>query len=118
MKSAVTAIGLMLTIGSAAAAEIAMTPDDRKIIDSCIVMIDEFMMKDKACTEAMKRTSLAQADMTLMRGCRKMTPEAMDRDKQCTAMREKYPGLMVVPEGGTTSSAGGATQTPDEAARR
>ena len=113
MTKALTALGLVLAMGSAVAAQ-TMSADDRKIIDSCIMMIDDFMMKDKACTEAMKRTNLAQADMTVMRNCRKMPAQDVDRDKQCVTMREKYPDLMVAGGSADTSNAGGTS----DAARR
>lgn len=64
------------------------------MMNSCMSMSHDDMMKNQGCADMMKKMNMSEAEMSQMMSCMKMPHEAMMKDQPCAAMMEKHSAMM------------------------
>jgi hypothetical protein len=67
---------------------------DHTMMQSCMAMSHEDVMKSPGCTSMMSRMKMSEADMTTMAACHKMPHEDMMKDGRCMSMMKMHSGMM------------------------
>jgi hypothetical protein len=94
VKISLAALALAGFAQLAHAASSMMSEGDTKMMDGCMAMSSDAMMKDKSCTAMMKKMNVSNADMKTMKNCKTMANDAMMKDKNCSTMMSKHPDMM------------------------
>jgi hypothetical protein len=100
MATKLAAVGLAMAMfaGGAASAQpdqpIKVTTADRRMINSCLAMSHERMMKNDGCLLMMQKMKVTGDEMTVIASCAAMSKEAMEKDKACIAVNAAHPGMM------------------------
>lgn len=99
-KRAVFAIAAILFAASGCAhapaprADMKMADPDHMMMQSCMSMSHDDMMKTSDCTSMMSGMKMSEADMTVMMACHKMPHAEMARDERCTSMMKMHSDMM------------------------
>ncbi len=75
-------------------AAMKMADADHLMMQSCMSMSHEDMMKSSGCTSMMSSMKMSEADMTAMMACHKMTHADMMKDERCMSMMKMHSGMM------------------------
>ena len=71
-----------------------MADADHMMMQSCMSMSHDDMMKSTGCTSMMSSMKMSEADMTAMMACHKMTRADMMKDEHCMSMMKMHSGMM------------------------
>ena len=71
-----------------------MADADHMMMQSCMSMSHEDMMKSRGCTSMMSSMKMSEADMTVMMACHKMPHADMMKDEGCMSMMKMHSGMM------------------------
>jgi hemoglobin-like flavoprotein len=78
----------------AASAAAAVTPRDKDIVDTCLMMSIDAMVNDTVCRDLMRRWNITTADMVMIKACKAMRSEQLKKDVDCLDVRKKHPDLV------------------------
>ena len=67
---------------------------DHLMMQSCMSMSHEDMMKSSSCTSMMSSMKMSEADMTAMMACHKMPRADMMKDERCMSMMKMHSSMM------------------------
>lgn len=71
-----------------------MTDADHIMMQSCMSMSHEDMMKSSGCTSMMSSMKMSEADMMAMMACHKMPRADMMNDERCMSMMKMHSSMM------------------------
>ena len=75
-------------------AAMKMADADHMMMQSCMSMSHDDMMKNSGCTSMMSSMKLSEADMTAMMACHKMQHADMIKDERCMSMMKMHSDMM------------------------
>ncbi|MEQ1607488.1 MAG: hypothetical protein ABL956_00710 [Hyphomonadaceae bacterium] len=67
---------------------------DHMMVQSCMSMSHEDMMKSSDCTSMMSSMKMSEADMSAMMACHKMPHADMMKDERCMSMMRMHSSMM------------------------
>lgn len=71
-----------------------MANADHMMMQSCMSMSHDNMMKSSGCTSMMSSMKMSEADMTAMMACHKMQHADMMKDERCMSMMKMHSDMM------------------------
>jgi hypothetical protein len=71
-----------------------MANADHMMMQSCMSMSHDDMMKSSGCTSMMSSMKMSEADMTAMMACHKMQHADMMKDERCMSMMKMHSDMM------------------------
>lgn len=75
-------------------ADMKMADADHMMMQSCMSMSHDDIMKSPGCTSMMTSMKMSEADMTVMMACHKMPHAEMTKDERCASMMKMHSGMM------------------------